>query len=289
MPPPLVSVVVPHRDDLVRLDHCLTALEAQTIDRDRFEIIVSDNGSSAGTEAVSAVIAGRASLTCVAEPGAGPTRNGGVALAAGEVLAFTDSDCVPAPGWLEAGLAALGENDLVGGAMTVADPPGPRTGAQSFELVFAFDNRAYVLDKGFSVTANLFCRREVFDAAGGFAAGTAEDMEWCRRATDRGYRLGYAADALVEHPPRGDWRALVTKLRRQNVERYALQKDSARGRLSWLAYAWLLPLSILAHAPKILRHPVVRSPHDRAAAMLTLARVRLWRFADAHRLLIEQH
>lgn len=289
MTSPLVSVVVPHRDDLERLDRCLAALQAQTLEPDLFEIVVSDNGSSVGPDAVAAVIAGRARLTTITEPGAGPTRNGGVAQARGPVLAFTDSDCVPDRRWLETGLAALGQHDLVGGRMTVADPPGRRTGAQSFDLVFAFDNRSYIRDKGFSVTANLFCSRAVFDATGGFAAGTAEDMEWCRRATALGFRLGYTEDAVVEHPPRGDWPALVTKLRRQNIERYALQSDSARGRISWLVHAWLLPASIVAHAPRVLRHPVVRSPRDRAAALATLARVRLWRFADAHRQLIGQH
>ncbi len=82
-------------------------MAAQTYPRDGFEIIVADNASPEGEAAIAALIAGRAELTIVAERGAGAARNGGAAKARGEILAFTDCDCVPEPRWLEAGVAAL--------------------------------------------------------------------------------------------------------------------------------------------------------------------------------------
>ena len=125
-----VSVVVPHYSDLRGLAACLDALDRQTYPRDGFEIVVADNASPEGPEALNSVVAGRARVTIVTDRGAGPARNGGVALSQGTILAFTDSDCIPAPGWLAAGLTALSGHDIVGCAMRVlvADPGRP-TGA----------------------------------------------------------------------------------------------------------------------------------------------------------------
>src|SRR5688572_18224951 len=92
---PQVSVIVPHYGDLANLDRCLSALVRQTYPRERFEIVVADNGSPQGEAAVLQAIAGRARLTIVAEKGAGPARNGGVAVSQGRILAFTDADCRP--------------------------------------------------------------------------------------------------------------------------------------------------------------------------------------------------
>ena len=86
--------------------------------------------------------------------------------------------------------------------MTVLVRAGqPKSGAEAFECVFAFDNRAYVLDKGFTVTANLFCSRALFEDVGPFLTGVSEDLEWCMRARSKGYRIGYAEQGS-RRPPR---------------------------------------------------------------------------------------
>lgn len=282
-----VSVIIPHYQDLDRLDLCLSALQCQNGAPD-FEIVVADNMSPAGEEAVRHVIAGRAKLTIATERGAGPARNAGVAVASGTLLAFTDSDCLPDPHWLAAGIAALKHHDLVGGHMYVTTPHGrAMNGAEAFERVFAFDNRDYVRNKGFTVTANLFCSRAVFDAVGPFRVGVSEDMEWCHRARDKGYRLGYAADAIVGHPPRADWDETVRKWRRINAETYGLYRERRWGRLNWAVRSWILLPSILAHTPRIISSPLLSRPSERLAALAMLARLRLWRLVDAHRLMLQ--
>lgn len=283
---PAISVIVPHYQDLVSLEQCLAALTRQTIGSDGFEIVVADNMSPVGEAAVIAAVAGRARVVIATERGAGPARNAGVAAARGGTLAFTDCDCVPEPSWLAEGVAALEQFDVVGGAMTVlVDDRRLKTGAEAFECVFAFDNRAYVERKGFTVTANLFCRRDVFDAVGGFGTGVSEDLEWCHRATSQGYRLGYAARAVVGHPARRDWIELRGKWRRLNAETYALHRARSGGALQWLVRSWALPLSILVHVPVVMRSRALRGPIERWRALRTLIRLRLWRFVDAHRLM----
>ena len=283
---PKVSVVVPHYQDLDGLAHCLARLECQTFPRDAFEIVVADNASPAGEAAVAAVVAGRARLVVCAEQGAGPARNAGVAASSGEILAFTDSDCLPEPGWLQAGVAALEHSDFVGGRMevSVADP-AHMAPTEAFESVFAFDNEKYVRRMGFTVTANLFCTRKVFDAVGGFRVGVSEDKDWSHRARDAGYRIGYAADAVVGHPARRTWAELQRKWRRLNQESFALVLDRPRGRSLWFLRLLALPPSAVAHTPRVLTSRALRSWKPRAQALGVLYRLRLWRFADGLRLL----
>src|SRR5262245_5738645 len=166
-----VSVVIPHYEDFDNLDRCLSALASQT-HNGRIEILVADNGSPSGEKYLIDAIAGRARWVIVRERGAGPTRNGGVAASRGTMLAFIDSDCVPSPGWLAEGIAALKSFDVAGGKIAVStadrDQMSP---VEAFEMVFAFDNKSYVEKKGFGVTANLFTFRHVFQRVGGFRNG----------------------------------------------------------------------------------------------------------------------
>ena len=279
-----MTVVVPHYNDLPALGRCLDALQAQTLPADAFEIVVADNASPQGEAAVAAVIAGRARLLTVPERGAGPARNAGVGAARATVIAFTDSDCVPEPGWLAAGLKVLDRYDVVGGRMEVlVDAARAKTGAEAFEQVFAFRNEQYIADKGFSVSANLFCSRETFDRVGVFGVGLSEDVDWCRRATALGYTLGFATDAVVGHPARANWRELMAKWRRINYEGYHLALKEGRRR-NWMASTYLLPASVVAHTPQILRSPALHGVREKGSALMTLTRLRLWRMFDAHRL-----
>jgi len=282
---PAASVIVPHYNDLAALDACLRALEAQTYPRGQFEIVVADNHSPCGIDAVREIIAGRAKLVNVSEQGAGPTRNGGAAAASGRLLAFTDCDCLPEPGWLGAGLAALDRADIVGGKMTVlVDRSRPLTAAEAFELVFAFDNRTYVEAKDFTVTANLFVRKADFERVGGFRVGVFEDQEWCLRAKRMGLRIAYADDAVVGHPARRTWGDFLKKWRRLVAEQYQITREWRFGRLRWIIKTWALPFSIIAHAPRVLASSRIDAG-SKPKALVALARIRLWRFAEAHRAL----
>jgi GT2 family glycosyltransferase len=278
------SIIVPHYNDLVLLDACLSALNGQTVPRSEYEIIVADNASPCGIDAVRAVVRDRAKLVEVHETGAGPARNGGAVQALGRVLAFTDCDCVPEPGWLGAGLVALDASDIVGGRMVVlVDQGRPLTPTEAFELVFAFDNQRYVEQKHFTVTANLFVRKSDFDRVGPFRTGVSEDQEWCLRARNMGLRICYAEAAVVGHPARHSWADFLRKWRRIVDEQYQITREWRFGRTRWLLKTWALPFSVAAHIPRLLGTPVLKNRSDRLAALSALLRIRLWRFWEAHR------
>lgn len=286
---PIVSVIIPHYRDLHGLDRCLAALGRQSYPADRIEIVVADNDAAGDLLAVEARIGGRAHLLAVEQRGAGPARNGGVAASRGEILAFIDADCVAHGDWLAEGVAALDRGDLIGGRIEVLvqDPDDP-TPTEAFEAVFAFDNERYVRRLGFTVTANLFCRRDVFDAVGGFRVGVSEDLEWCRRATGAGYRLVYAPEAVVGHPARRSWDELVAKWKRLNLETYALSEGRGGRSLRWLARSLLLPGSALVHTPRVLSSRVLRTWSQKRSALGVLYRLRLWRMFHAINLLARE-
>jgi hypothetical protein len=92
------------------------------------------------------------------ERGAAAARNKGVEVTTAPWIFLVDADCVPSGGWLARARAiARGDPTVVsGGRIEVFDEtPAPRSGAEAFETVFAFDQERYIREDGFSVTANL--------------------------------------------------------------------------------------------------------------------------------------
>jgi glycosyltransferase involved in cell wall biosynthesis len=282
MSSPLISVIIPHYQDLGGLELCLARLDAQTYPRENFEIVVADNASPVGLSAVEGVVAGRARVVVCHEKGAGPNRNAAVAASRGEILAFIDSDCQAEPNWLAAGVAGLDRFGLVGGRVTVlVDDPAQMTGAEAFEAVFAFDFKTYINKLGFTGAGNMFCRRETFDRVGPFLNGVSEDKEWSQRAVERGVTLGYVESAVVGHPARRNWGELVAKWRRLNVEGYLLHRNRVGYSALWLLRCIALAPSALIHTPKVLLSSRIHGPKNRMKALLTLYRLRLWRLQHA--------
>lgn len=279
------SIIIPHFNDLTGLDRCLTSLQLQTFDPTKFEIIVADNASPQGLCSVIETVSGRAQVVLVENRGAGPARNGGVACASAPILAFIDSDCVAEPQWLEAGIKGLESFDFCGGPVNVlVDKPPPWSQAEAFEMVFAFRNEDYIKTKGFTGSGNLFTFRRVFDAVGGFGSAISEDYDWSHRATAKGYRLGFVRDAAIGHPARQNWDELRRKWLRVQSETFALRPPTLVNKGRWLVRSWAMPLSIVAHLPRILLHPGLPTNRDRWSAAVCLARLRLWRWWDGHRL-----
>src|SRR4051794_39343324 len=120
---PEVSVVVPAYNAAATIAAALEGLRAQDLQAP-YEVIVVDDGSDDGT---GAIVKGTSGVRLARQPNQGPAeaRNHGARLAKGQVLAFTDSDCVPRPDWLRHGVAALAGADLVQGRGV----PGPHAGA----------------------------------------------------------------------------------------------------------------------------------------------------------------
>lgn len=284
----VVSVVIPHYNDLSNLIECLKLLNEQTLDRETYEIIVADNNSEMGIDAIRKVVRGAANVIQASEQGAGPARNAGVAVANGKILGFIDSDCRPAPDWLEKGVAALITKQVIGGRVEVLIEHRKKLRpTEAFEAIFAFDNKAYVEKKEFSVTANLFCRKSVFDKVGGFQSSVSEDFDWCLRAKSCGYELGYADNVIVRHPPRKTWADLAKKWQRLTRESYLLTKNRPFGRMMWVARSWLVLFSPILHFIIVMKSQKLHGFGNKTKAIAVLFGIRTYRFVYAHKVLLE--
>lgn len=268
------ALIIPHYNDVTRLIACLDVLGPMP---DAIELVVVDNGS---TDDLTPVRRAHPHLRIMteAQKGAAAARNAGVAETTAPRLFFLDCDCVPASNWIETALGASDQADIIGGHIDVFDETAPpRNGAQAFEAIFAFDNANYISQKGFSVTANLLTRRDVFIATGPFRIGVSEDLDWCRRAQAKDFGLMYAPNLKVSHPSRSNWAALVRKWRRLTKEAFGVNGASRVARLKWALRAVMMPISIFAHLPRILRSNKLSGPRERLAAAGTLTRLRLMR------------
>jgi len=283
---PLVSVVIPHYNNVEFLKCCVSLLDRQTFCRDRFEIIVADNNSRCGIDAVRQAVP-TVKVVQAKEQGAGPARNAGVAGSSGRILAFIDSDCVPNHDWLEKGVAGIQAYDFIGGRVIVTseDPIKPNP-VEAFETVFAFDFERYINEVGFTGTGNMFVWRNVFDAVGPFGNGLAEDMDWSFRARAKSFRLGYVDDVVVKHPARKSWPELKARWKRMIGEEYLLYQERPFFTLKWLIRAFLMPISILPHGYRILTSPRLTNFRSRAGGLKVLVRLRLWRSWEMLSLLV---
>jgi len=225
---PVVSVVVPARDAAATIGTTLEALASQDL-AEPYEVIVVDDGSRDDTAAIAERSAGPVRVLRDDGVGPGPARNAGAADARAPVLAFTDADCAPDPGWLRAGLAALQNADLVQGR--VAPDPSAHLGP--------FDHTVWVVaESGLYETANLFVRRDLFERLGGFedfvgariGKPLAEDVWFGWRARRAGAGTAFSSDALVHHAvvPRGPDGYIAERLRLTYFPRIARRVPELR-------------------------------------------------------------
>ncbi len=196
---PSISVVVPTRNRCALVRQTVDALLAQDLAPGAFEIIVVDNASSDGTGDLLRAHAARAPVRFIGavmreDEGPAVSRNSGVVLARGRLVAFTDSDCVPTPGWLRRCVDAMSVSDVgVVQGMTLARPDQPQP-------LFNHFIETKTLDGSFS-TSNVCYRRDALIAAGGFDAGCIywEDVDLGWRVRRRGWAARFDEDALVYH------------------------------------------------------------------------------------------
>ncbi len=204
---PAVSVIVPARNASATLPRTLAALAATDFNQ-TVECIVVDDASTDDTAQI-AEDAGAVLVRLPEQSGPGAARNAGIAAARADLLAFTDADCEPSPGWLPALVAALGDADLVQGPVT----PDPALSVGPFDrtLHLAGPSPRYE-------TANLAVRRSIAERVGGFTpfvpgadgAGAGlrprvdqghfgEDVVFGWSARRAGARVVFAPDAVVHH------------------------------------------------------------------------------------------
>ena len=195
-----VSVVVPTYNRKEMLKDCLTSLFNQTYPKDKYEIIVVNDGSTDGTEEVLNEYAKKA--PCIfkwfSQENKGPSaaRNLGIEHAKGEIICFTDDDCIADERWIE-NLVKEFTNEKVGGVGGEIVAYNPKTLTEKYGNRFNQRERA----KEYLLTGNAAYRKDVLDAIGGFDENlrSLEDVDLGIRVKAKGYELRYTPHAIVFH------------------------------------------------------------------------------------------
>lgn len=230
---PFVSVIIPVFNDSQRLEICLKTLQNQTYPQNLYEIIVVDNGSEEDIKIVVDQFS-QAFTTHESRQGSYAARNKGISLAKGEVIAFTDSDCIPVLDWIENGvksLQSIPNCGLVAGRIELffkdIDRPNPVELYESIEM--SFPQQRSLEKQNYGVTANLFTFKRVIDSVGLFddTLKSCGDRQWGQRVFAAGYKQIYAGDVYIAHPARDSFNELYKRVTRIVGGRYDLLKKNS--------------------------------------------------------------
>lgn len=202
-----VSVIIPTYKDWNKLSICLDALEKQSYPQEQFEIIIVNNDSE-DTLPEGYKISKNVRLIEEAKPGSYAARNAALKIARGEIIGFTDSDCVPEKDWITNAVTFLQENKIysrVGGPVEIIIKSATPTAVERYNQEYSFPQKWLINNGGGSVTANLFVYKSIFDVIGGFddSLMSMGDKFWGMKAETAGYKIAYVENVIVHHPSRG--------------------------------------------------------------------------------------
>lgn len=203
----MISVVMPVYNEAANIISTLEALYSNTVLPD--EVIVADGGSTDNTVQLIKERFPQATVINNPEKNAAAGRNEGIKKAQGDVIAFTDGDCIVDKHWIENISKAFSEHEIdgLGGKVLIAPPINhieEYWGNLAWKLIMNFGDEPYIVDRctlnDAFVTANCAYKRSLLVKVKGFNnwfANNAEDVDLCWRAIKSGARLMYIPDVQI--------------------------------------------------------------------------------------------
>ncbi len=199
---PFVSIIIPAYNAKRTIGRLLSSLAALDYPRDRYEVVVVDNGSTDGTRAVIEA----AGVRCLKERSVQSSyaaRNRGVEAARGELVAFVDADCEVPPDWLSRTTPAFADPSIGCVACEIVGPP-PVTPLEAYLAQHHVLSPRQTLRHPFLPYAQTACviyRRSVFERIGRFepwVSSADADFDW-RMQQKTALRIHFEASVTVWH------------------------------------------------------------------------------------------
>ncbi len=209
----LVSVIIPVYKDAKGLADTLSSLTSQSLEKDRYEVIVSNDG---GAPEITEVCRKFKVKMVEIRPNMGSyfARNRAIEASSGEYLAFIDADMTAPENWLSSGIEKILSADYVAGSIEI-DTSKVETVSHLYEAKYAFPMRTYLEKLHYGPTAHLFVKRHVFEKIGGFdeRLRSGGDRQFGDRVFRFGFQQVYMESPSLIHPPR-DYDDLRKKFKR---------------------------------------------------------------------------
>jgi glycosyltransferase involved in cell wall biosynthesis len=205
-----LSVIIPTHNRGSSLKTTLLSLINQTYQKDRYEIIIVDDGGSDGTknmiEELNKQMNSRIKYLWQKNQGPAAARNLGIKNAKADIISFTDDDCIVHPDWIERIIEAFSKDK---DAMIIGGETLPQKGrivaavGQGLTKNAFFDYVNGKKETIFFPTCNTAFRKEVFKKAGyfdiSFPLAAGEDLEFSWRCFKKGLKLLYKPEIIVTH------------------------------------------------------------------------------------------
>jgi cellulose synthase/poly-beta-1,6-N-acetylglucosamine synthase-like glycosyltransferase len=211
---PIVSVVIPFHNSELTLHHCLKGVFPQNFQF--FEVILVNNNSKDGSALIAKQFVqehqGRCSYFVEPEQGPSPARNTGARSARGEIIAFTDSDCIPDEHWLRY-ISQAFDKPSIGAVAGKIIGSRSANSVETFHALFTLKGEkeekiyeSFSLNAGGFATANFAIRKDLFEKLGGFdeSRSFGEDHDLCARIYESGHCIKYIPSGIVYHLHRSD-------------------------------------------------------------------------------------
>ena len=216
--PRSVTVVVPVRNGELTIQSLLESLQRLDYDRNKVEVIVVDGNSTDKTREI--VKKYPVKLVVEKRKGLNLARNTGIKCSKGEIVAFTDSDCIVPPNWI----TKIVENfkdpkvSCVGGSAKALDSDFISQYADnSIVRLMPFFTKREELEKvkpffRHPAGCNMAFRRKVAEEVGYFDENIQygfDEVEFADRVCRAGYKMVLDPDVLVWHKHRSTFREFL--------------------------------------------------------------------------------
>ena len=198
---PRVSVIVPVYNGEDTIAACVESILAQSLPRDDFEVILIDNASSDGTPAVLERYRDHAVILHESKRGPSAARNRGLRNATGEIVAFTDADCIVHRDWLSRIIEPL-RDPTVGIVGGMIQSVRPCNAVEEFgERIHDHRLAIEYYSPPYAITMNWASRRADLEKVGLFDEELlrCEDCDLAYRLVAAGYRIVHEPAAVVYH------------------------------------------------------------------------------------------
>lgn len=241
---PNVTVIIPFygKSELLLLE-CLRAIACQTYSRDKIEVVVVDNNEIPVLKTKLKSNYEITEITILHENkyGSYAARNKGIEFAKGDILAFTDSDCIPNCDWLKNAIKGMQTHNFkcaIGGNIVFTYKIFNKPNLFEFyDSTMHLRQEFYVTNCGYAATANLILPKYIFNEQGKFNTTfySGGDKEWGERATKNGLKLIFDKDVIVVHPARATAFSIIKKNIRTVGGEFVRIKNNGFNSISLLA------------------------------------------------------